>query len=210
MLAEASGLECNRDFYMGYSPERIDPGNRKRGLKDIVKLTSGSTPEIAQRIDRLYRLVVAAGTYAVSSIEVAEASKLVENVQRDLNIAFVNECAVILKSMGISSREVLAAAKTKWNFLPFTPGFVGGHCVSVDPWYLYHRACDAGYRSLLIFASRSRNDEMPAVVAADLMRLMAGANLPADGSLCADPRRRLQGRQWRCAQQRLGIAGTRA
>ena len=182
LLAEASGLECNRDFYLGYSPERIDPGNRERGLKDIVKLTSGSTPEIAQRVDRLYRLVVDAGTYAAPSIEVAEASKLVENVQRDLNIAFVNECAVMFKSMGISSREVLAAANTKWNFLPFTPGFVGGHCISVDPWYLYHRANDAGYRSQLIFAARNRNDGMPVVVAADLMRLMADANLAVAGS----------------------------
>ena len=182
LLAESSGLEYNRDFHMGYSPERIDPGNRERGIRDIVKLTSGSTPEVARRVDRLYRLIVDAGTHAAPSIEVAEASKLVENVQRDLNIAFVNECAVMFKSMGISTREVLAAANSKWNFLPFTPGFVGGHCISVDPWYLYHRANDAGYRSRLIFAARDRNDGMPAVVAADLMRLMADAEIPVSGS----------------------------
>jgi len=173
VLEEASGLVFNRDFFCGYSPERINPGDHARRVTDIVKLTSGSTPETAERVDALYRTIIRAGTFKTSSIRVAEAAKVIENVQRDVNIALVNELALIFQRLGIDTLEVLEAAGTKWNFLPFRPGLVGGHCIGVDPYYLTHKAEVTGYHPELILAARRINSRMGTYVADRVIRLMS-------------------------------------
>jgi UDP-N-acetyl-D-galactosamine dehydrogenase len=152
ILETNSNLQYNRDFFIGYSPERINPGDKQHRLNDIVKVTSGSTPEIAQLVDDLYRLVISAGTYKAKSIKVAEAAKVIENTQRDVNIALINELALIFNKLDIDTEEVLAAASTKWNFLPFKPGLVGGHCIGVDPYYLTYKAQSIGYNPEIILA----------------------------------------------------------
>jgi len=172
ILEDVSGLTFNTDFFCGYSPERINPGDREHRVVDIVKVTSGSTPEIAQRIDELYRSIITAGTFPASSIKVAEAAKVIENTQRDVNIALVNELALIFHQLGIDTPEVLEAAATKWNFLPFYPGLVGGHCIGVDPYYLTHKAQEVGYHPAMILAGRRLNDEMGKYVADRVIKLM--------------------------------------
>jgi len=172
ILERESGLAFNRDFYAGYSPERINPGDKTHRLPDIKKVTSGSTPQVAQAVDNLYREIITAGTHLASSIRVAEAAKVIENAQRDLNIAFVNELSVIFNRMGIDTTEVLEAAETKWNFLPFKPGLVGGHCIGVDPYYLTHKAEELGYRPQVILSGRSINDNMGGYAAQNVIRLM--------------------------------------
>lgn len=164
-LERASGLRFNIDFHVGYSPERINPGDRTRRLKDIIKVTSGSTPDAAERVDRLYKAVINAGTHRAPSIRVAEAAKVIENTQRDLNIALMNELATLFERLGIDTLDVLAAAGTKWNFLPFRPGLVGGHCIGVDPYYLTHKAQAVGHAPEVILAGRRINDSMGAHVA---------------------------------------------
>lgn len=181
-LQRASGLRYNRDFYCGYSPERINPGDKARRLPDIVKVTSGSTPEVAAHVDALYRRIIAAGTHLAPSIAVAEAAKAVENTQRDVNIALANELALIFKRLGIDTEAVLAAAGTKWNFMPVRPGLVGGHCIGVDPYYLIHKAEEAGHYPELIRASRRINDGMSAHVSGELIKLMALNGLTVVGS----------------------------
>jgi len=171
-LEDASGLQFNIDFSCGYSPERINPGDRERRLPSIIKITSGSNPEAADYVDALYRLIIHAGTHRVSSMKSAEAAKVIENVQRDVNIALVNELAQIFRHLDIDTEEVLKAAGTKWNFIPMRPGLVGGHCIGVDPYYLANRAQKAGYFPELIVASRRINDAMGKVVSSQLMRLM--------------------------------------
>ncbi len=173
ILERASGLKYNQDFYCGYSPERINPGDREHKLPDILKVTSGSTPEVAEYVDGLYAAIITAGTHRASSIRVAEAAKVIENTQRDLNIALVNELALIFNKMGIDTLEVLEAAGTKWNFLPFRPGLVGGHCIGVDPYYLTHKAQELGYHPEVILAGRRINDGMGRFVAGQVLRLMA-------------------------------------
>lgn len=177
VLEEISGLEYNQDFFVGYSPERINPGDKKRTLTNIVKVTSGSTPEIAQEIDELYASIVTAGTYRAGSIRVAEAAKVIENCQRDINIAFVNELAKIFNRMDIDTLEVLEAAGTKWNFLPFRPGLVGGHCIGVDPYYLALKAQQVGYHPEMILAGRRINDGMGSFVAQEVIKLMVRADI---------------------------------
>jgi UDP-N-acetyl-D-glucosamine/UDP-N-acetyl-D-galactosamine dehydrogenase len=177
LLAEGSGLTFNIDFFCGYSPERINPGDHARRVTDIVKLTSGSTPEAAERVDALYRTIIRAGTHKTSSIRVAESAKVIENVQRDVNIALVNELALIFHRLGIDTEEVLTAAGTKWNFLPFRPGLVGGHCIGVDPYYLTHKAEVTGYHPELILAARRINSRMGSVVADRVIRLMSERRL---------------------------------
>jgi UDP-N-acetyl-D-galactosamine dehydrogenase len=177
ILERASGLVFNQDFFLGYSPERINPGDTSRGLADIIKITAGSTPEIAQEVDALYRSIVHAGTFPVSSIRIAEAAKVIENTQRDVNIALTNEFAQIFKCLGIDTEEVLAAAGSKWNFLPFRPGLVGGHCIGVDPYYLVHRAEQAGYFPEIISASRRLNDQIGKQVAVEVMHIMTQRRL---------------------------------
>jgi len=172
VLEKESGLVFNRDFFAGYSPERINPGDKINTIDKILKITSGSTPEIAKKVDALYASVVTAGTYLAPSIKVAEAAKVIENSQRDINIAFVNELAKIFNLMGINTHEVLAAAGTKWNFLPFKPGLVGGHCIGVDPYYLAHKAKEYGYHPEIILAGRRVNDSMGTYVAAEVTKLM--------------------------------------
>jgi UDP-N-acetyl-D-galactosamine dehydrogenase len=172
VVAEVSGLAFNRDFFAGYSPERANPGDPNHRLADIVKVTAGSTPEAADFVDALYASVVTAGTHRASSIRVAEAAKVIENTQRDLNIALVNEFALIFQRMGVDTQEVLAAAATKWNFLPFRPGLVGGHCIGVDPYYLTHKAEALGYRPEVILAGRRINDGMGGHVARELVKAM--------------------------------------
>ncbi|HQN65550.1 MAG TPA: nucleotide sugar dehydrogenase [Methylophilus sp.] len=173
ILEKHSGLTFNQDFYCGYSPERINPGDKLRKLKDILKVTSGSTPDAADFIDGLYQEIIQAGTHKASSIKVAEAAKVIENTQRDVNIALINELAMIFNAIGIDTTEVLAAAGTKWNFLPFKPGLVGGHCIGVDPYYLTHKATVLGYHPELILAARRINSRMGLHVAHQLVRLMA-------------------------------------
>ncbi len=173
VLEEASGLRFNEDFYCGYSPERINPGDRERRVADIVKITSGSTPAAAEFVDALYRKVIRAGTHLAPSIAVAEAAKAVENTQRDVNIALANELALIFKRLSIDTEAVLEAAGTKWNFMPVRPGLVGGHCIGVDPYYLIHRAEQAGHYPELIRAARRINDGMSAHVSGELVKLMA-------------------------------------
>ena len=172
ILERESGLAFNRDFYAGYSPERINPGDKTHRLPDIKKVTSGSTPQVAQAVDNLYREIITAGTHLASSIRVAEAAKVIENAQRDLNIAFVNELSVVFNRMGIDTTEVLTAAATKWNFLPFKPGLVGGHCIGVDPYYLTHKAQELGYRPQVILSGRAINDNMGRYAARNVIRLM--------------------------------------
>jgi len=172
VLERFSGLVFNRDFFCGYSPERINPGDKVHTVTKILKVTSGSTEEVGRKVDELYRSVITAGTFLASSIRVAEAAKVIENSQRDINIAFVNELAVIFKRMGIDTLEVLEAAGTKWNFLPFRPGLVGGHCIGVDPYYLTHKAQETGYNPEIILAGRRLNDNMGAFVAGRIVKLM--------------------------------------
>ncbi len=172
ILEKHSGLKFNRDFFCGYSPERINPGDKQHTVTKILKVTSGSTPEIAQRVDRLYKSIIAAGTHLAPSIKVAEAAKVIENSQRDINIAFVNELAVIFNKLDIDTGAVLKAAGTKWNFLPFTPGLVGGHCIGVDPYYLTHKAQEIGYKPEIILAGRRLNDGMGCYVANQIIKLM--------------------------------------
>ena len=173
ILEKVSGLAFNNDFYCGYSPERINPGDKERRLTNILKITSGSTPEIANIVDELYQSIILAGTHKASSIKVAEAAKVIENTQRDLNIALVNELALIFNRVGIDTEEVLEAAGTKWNFLPFRPGLVGGHCIGVDPYYLTHKAESLGYHPQLISAGRRINDNMGHFVVSEVVKLMA-------------------------------------
>jgi UDP-N-acetyl-D-galactosamine dehydrogenase len=173
VLEKNSGLKFNVDFYCGYSPERINPGDKINTLTKIQKITSGSTPEIAKYIDQLYASIITAGTYAAPSIKVAEAAKSIENAQRDINISFVNELALIFDRMGIDTHEVLAAASTKWNFLPFKPGLVGGHCIGVDPYYLAHKAKAVGYHPQVILSGRDVNDQMSTFVSNKLIQLLA-------------------------------------
>ncbi|MCF8469389.1 MAG: nucleotide sugar dehydrogenase [Parvibaculum sp.] len=182
ILETLSGLKLNEDFFVGYSPERINPGDKQHRLPDIMKVTSGSTPEAADAIDTLYAGIITAGTHKAPSIEVAEAAKVIENTQRDLNIALMNELAVIFNRLGIDTQDVLAAAGTKWNFLPFRPGLVGGHCIGVDPYYLTHKAQEAGYHPEVILAGRRINDGMGAFVADRVARLMMKAGKPVVGS----------------------------
>ena len=172
ILEKESGLRLNTDFFCGYSPERINPGDKKHRLPDIVKVTSGSTPEAAGFIDSLYKSIITAGTFPASSIKVAEAAKVIENTQRDVNIALVNELSLIFNRLGINTLEVLEAAGTKWNFLPFRPGLVGGHCIGVDPYYLTHKAQEVGYQPDMILAGRRLNDNMGAYIASQVIKLM--------------------------------------
>jgi UDP-N-acetyl-D-galactosamine dehydrogenase len=172
IIEEVSGLTFNRDFYAGYSPERINPGDKEHRLPTIKKVTSGSTPEIADFVDALYRSIIVAGTHKASSIRVAEAAKVIENTQRDVNIALINELALIFNRLGIDTQEVLEAAGSKWNFLPFRPGLVGGHCIGVDPYYLTHKAQGIGYHPEIILAGRRLNDSMGAYVASQIIKLM--------------------------------------
>ncbi|MFO7287771.1 MAG: Vi polysaccharide biosynthesis UDP-N-acetylglucosamine C-6 dehydrogenase TviB [Gammaproteobacteria bacterium] len=181
IIERESGFTLNRDFYAGYSPERINPGDKEHRLPTIRKITSGSTPEAAEFIDALYRSIVTAGTHKASSIKVAEAAKVIENTQRDVNIALVNELALIFNIMGIDTLEVLEAAGTKWNFLPFRPGLVGGHCIGVDPYYLTYKAQEIGYHPEMILAGRRLNDSMGAYVASQVVKLMIAKNInPAE------------------------------
>lgn len=182
LLERASGLRFNKDFYCGYSPERINPGDRQHRLTDIVKVTSGSTPDTAEKVDALYRSIIAAGTFLTSSIKVAEAAKVIENTQRDVNIALINELALIFDKIGVSTREVLEAAATKWNFLPFSPGLVGGHCIGVDPYYLTHKAQEVGYHPAMILAGRRLNDEMGKYVASRVIKLMLQKRIDVAGA----------------------------
>ena len=172
ILEELSGLTFNEDFFCGYSPERINPGDKTHRLPSIVKVTSGSTPEIAVFVDELYGSIITAGTFAASSMKVAEAAKVIENTQRDVNIALINELALIFEKLDINTREVLAAAGTKWNFLPFEPGLVGGHCIGVDPYYLTHKAQEVDYQPDMILAGRRLNDHMGAYVANTVIKKM--------------------------------------
>ena len=172
ILSEVSGLTYNVDFFCGYSPERINPGDKNRTLTKIVKVTSGSTPAVAKIVDEIYATVITAGTFCASSIKVAEAAKVIENSQRDINIAFVNELAMIFNRMDIDTKEVLEAAATKWNFLPFTPGLVGGHCIGVDPYYLAYKAESLGYHPEVILSGRRINSNMGVFVANQIVKLM--------------------------------------
>ena len=172
ILEKQSGLKFNTDFYCGYSPERINPGDKKHKLIDIKKVTAGSTPKISLEVDELYKEIIVAGTYNAESIKVAEAAKVIENTQRDLNIALINELALIFKKMNIDTEAVLKAAGTKWNFLPFRPGLVGGHCIGVDPYYLTHKANLVGYQPEVILAGRRLNDNMGSYVANEVSKLM--------------------------------------
>lgn len=172
ILEEVSGLKLNQGFFVGYSPERINPGDKEHRVTTILKVTSGSTPEIADKIDRLYQSIITAGTHKASSIKVAEAAKVIENTQRDVNIALINELALIFNRLGIDTEEVLLAAGTKWNFLPFRPGLVGGHCIGVDPYYLTHKAQAIGYNPEVILSGRRINDGMGEYVVAQLVKLM--------------------------------------
>ncbi|OAH97713.1 Vi polysaccharide biosynthesis UDP-N-acetylglucosamine C-6 dehydrogenase TviB [Methylomonas methanica] len=172
ILEKVSGLTFNRDFYVGYSPERINPGDKQHRVTNILKVTSGSTPEIAEKVDALYKSIITAGTHKASSIKVAEAAKVIENTQRDVNIALINELALIFNKLGIDTEEVLLAAGTKWNFLPFRPGLVGGHCIGVDPYYLTHKAQAIGYNPEVILSGRRINDGMGVYVVSQLVKLM--------------------------------------
>lgn len=182
VLERVSGLKFNEDFYAGYSPERINPGDKEHTVEKIKKVTSGSTPEIGRKVDELYRSVITAGTHLAPTIKVAEAAKVIENSQRDINIAFVNELAKIFNRMGIDTHDVLAAAGTKWNFLPFKPGLVGGHCIGVDPYYLAQKAQEYGYHPEIILAGRRLNDGMGEYVAQQLVKLMIKKEIPVKKS----------------------------
>lgn len=182
IIERESGLRFNEDFYAGYSPERINPGDKQHRLETIMKVTSGSTAEVADFVDALYGSIITAGTHKASSIRVAEAAKVIENTQRDVNIALINELALIFHRLGIDTHEVLEAAGTKWNFLPFRPGLVGGHCIGVDPYYLTHKAQQIGYHPDVILAGRRINDGMGSHVARRVAKLMARQNLPTAGA----------------------------
>ena len=181
VIEAVSGLTFNRDFFAGYSPERINPGDKEHRVTTIKKVTSGSTPEIADFVDALYASIIVAGTHKASSIKVAEAAKVIENTQRDVNIALINELALIFSKMGIDTEEVLLAAGTKWNFLPFRPGLVGGHCIGVDPYYLTHKAQAIGYHPAMILAGRRINDGMGSHVAGSIVKLMLKRGLSVNG-----------------------------
>lgn len=172
IIEKISGLTYNRDFFAGYSPERINPGDKINTLTNIKKVTSGSTPQVAEFVNNLYSSIITAGTYQTSCIKVAESAKVIENSQRDINIAFVNELAKIFNLLGVDTTEVLEAAGTKWNFLPFKPGLVGGHCIGVDPYYLAQKAMELGYHSEIILAGRRLNDSMPYYIASEVIKLM--------------------------------------
>ncbi|MDP2035597.1 MAG: Vi polysaccharide biosynthesis UDP-N-acetylglucosamine C-6 dehydrogenase TviB [Polaromonas sp.] len=182
VLEKFSGLKFNRDFYAGYSPERINPGDKEHRVTTIRKVTSGSTPETADIVDALYSEIIVAGTHKASSIKVAEAAKVIENTQRDLNIALINELAIIFNKMGIDTEAVLKAAGTKWNFLPFRPGLVGGHCIGVDPYYLTHKAQALGYHPEIILAGRRLNDSMGGYAVAQLVKAMTRKRIHVDGA----------------------------
>lgn len=182
VLEKHSGLKFNQDFFCGYSPERINPGDKEHRVTTIKKVTSGSTPEIANLVDALYNEIITVGTHKAESIKVAEAAKVIENTQRDLNIALINELAIIFNKMGIDTEAVLKAAGSKWNFLPFRPGLVGGHCIGVDPYYLTHKAQAIGYHPEIILAGRRLNDSMGAYVVAQLVKAMTKRRLQVDGA----------------------------
>lgn len=182
IVAQVSGLEFNVDFFAGYSPERINPGDKTHRLPSIKKVTSGSTPEIATLVDDLYRTIITAGTHKAPTIRVAEAAKVIENTQRDVNIALVNELALIFNKLGIDTLDVLEAAGTKWNFLPFRPGLVGGHCIGVDPYYLTHKAEAIGYHPEIILAGRRLNDSMGAYVASQMVKAMLKRRIHIEGA----------------------------
>lgn len=182
VLERFSGKKFNVDFFCGYSPERINPGDKEHRLPNIKKVTSGSTPEVAEAVDQMYREIITAGTHKASSIKVAEAAKVIENTQRDVNIALMNELSLIFHRLGIDTLEVLQAAGTKWNFLPFRPGLVGGHCIGVDPYYLTHKAVEVGYHPEVILAGRRINDNMASHVADEVIKLMLRKNVPVLGS----------------------------
>lgn len=182
VLERVSGLKFNEDFYAGYSPERINPGDKEHRVTNIKKVTAGSTPEAAEIINSLYNEIITAGTHKAASIKVAEAAKVIENTQRDLNIALINELAVIFNKLGIDTEAVLQAAGTKWNFLPFRPGLVGGHCIGVDPYYLTHKAQSIGYHPEIILAGRRLNDSMGAYVASQLVKCMMKKRIQVDGA----------------------------
>jgi len=182
VVERVSGLKYNTDFFAGYSPERINPGDKEHTVEKIKKVTSGSTPEIGETVDAVYRSVITAGTHLAPSIKVAEAAKVIENSQRDINIAFVNELAKIFNRMGIDTHAVLEAAGTKWNFLPFKPGLVGGHCIGVDPYYLDQKAQECGYHPEIILAGRRLNDSMGQYVASEVVKLMIKKSIPVKGA----------------------------
>ncbi|NMH59041.1 nucleotide sugar dehydrogenase [Alteromonas ponticola] len=182
VIEKVSGKKLNQDFYAGYSPERINPGDKTRKLSSIVKVTSGSTPEVAERVDNLYKSVIKAGTHKASSIKVAEASKVIENTQRDLNIALINEFVMIFERIGIDTEEVLEAAGSKWNFLPFRPGLVGGHCIGIDPYYLVHKAEEVGHHPDVILAGRRINDRMGEYVVNRLIKAMIKKDIKVSGA----------------------------
>lgn len=182
VLEQVSGLKFNQDFFAGYSPERINPGDKLHRVTNILKITSGSTPEVAEFVDQVYNLVIEAGTHKATSIKVAEAAKVIENTQRDVNIALINELAVIFNKMGIDTEAVLQAAGTKWNFLPFRPGLVGGHCIGVDPYYLTHKAQSIGYHPEIILAGRRLNDAMGAYVVTQLVKAMIKKKIQVEGA----------------------------
>jgi UDP-N-acetyl-D-galactosamine dehydrogenase len=181
-LEKASGLVYNRDFFAGYSPERINPGDQNHRLPDIVKVTSGSTPEVGEIVNAVYATVIKAGTHKASSIRIAEAAKVIENIQRDVNIALINELAMLFKQLGLETREVLEAAGTKWNFQPFRPGLVGGHCIGVDPYYLTYKAEAIGFHPQMILAGRRINDGMAAYIANDVIKAMLKHKQSIDGA----------------------------
>lgn len=182
ILEQQSGLKFNQDFYAGYSPERINPGDKEHRLPSLKKVISGSTPEVAEFLDALYRSIIRAGTHRAPSLKVAEAAKVIENTQRDVNIALINELALICHRLGIDTTDVLEAAGTKWNFLPFRPGLVGGHCIGVDPYYLTHKAEEVGYHPQMILAGRRLNDSMAGYVASELVKLMIGRRIQPFGA----------------------------
>ena len=182
ILERESGLKFNKDFFAGYSPERINPGDKEHRLPTIKKVTSGSTPEVADFVNKLYSSIITAGTHKASSIKVAEAAKVIENTQRDVNIALINELALIFNRLGIDTEEVLNAAGSKWNFLPFRPGLVGGHCIGVDPYYLTHKAQEIGYHPEMILAGRRLNDNMALYVAGEITKLMASKRIHVNGA----------------------------
>lgn len=182
VLEKVSGLTFNQDFYAGYSPERINPGDKEHRVTNILKVTAGSTPEVADFVDKVYNLIITAGTHKAASIKVAEAAKVIENTQRDVNIALINELAVIFNKMGIDTQAVLEAAGTKWNFLPFRPGLVGGHCIGVDPYYLTHKAQAIGYNPEIILAGRRLNDSMGGYVVTQLVKMMIKKRIQVEGA----------------------------
>ena len=182
VLEKVSGLTFNQDFYAGYSPERINPGDKEHRVTNILKVTAGSTPEVADFVDEVYNLIITAGTHKAASIKVAEAAKVIENTQRDVNIALINELAVIFNKMGIDTQAVLEAAGTKWNFLPFRPGLVGGHCIGVDPYYLTHKAQAIGYNPEIILAGRRLNDSMGEYVVTQLVKTMIKNRIQVEGA----------------------------